>query len=89
MKKLEATLFFMEEALSAKAQVGDNGDASYSLFLSGPSRIESLESLRLNCKLSATSKTGASVYQSLKEVFHNSLDPTFRCVGGFRSLADF
>jgi len=62
------------------------------LFLSGPSRLKTLKKVELKYRLVTVFKSEARVDQTLRELFHDALDPSFRRRSGgdtFPSLKNF
>ena len=61
------------------------------LFLSGPSRLKTLKKVELKYRLVTVFKSDRRVDQTLRELFHDALDPSFRRSRGdaFPSLENF
>jgi len=96
LKKLTVVLVFAESPPSTRAPQADvnhyPGWISCSkspLYLYGPSRLKFLETLVLKYYFGFRFKTEARVGQTLQELVHDCLDPTFRRGDAFPSLRRF
>lgn len=79
LKRLKLDFLLAERRIpSTLPQIGWVSNSSHSLFLSGPSRLKHLESLDLNYRFLMPFRASEYVYQTLKEIGHDSLEPNFR-----------
>ena len=94
MKRLKILILLTEVALPIEA--GDRAttpwiaeESKADLFLSGPSRSRTLESLKLEYLFAVNFNSEARVDQTLRELFRASLEPNFRHGHTFSSLKIF
>ena len=73
--------------IAATTWIAEGPNAS--LFLSGPSRLRTLESLQLGYDFFMHFGSEAQVDQALRELFRDSLETNFRCREAFPSLGKF